>query len=259
MISKHLSTLDFDALAASIDTPDALGRLRGHVSSCESCRVAFEKLKTQDDLFVSHMLPRHLARMSRPEKTRRWRAIFWWSLAVPTLAGVLMMIPKTEDLETSSRTAPADDPVLGVKGPGILRVIVQRNRVTREVKDGEVLLQGDAIRLVLPPTGFSQVLIVSIDGDGKVSIYYPYAGDRSTSVLPDRPTEAPDGSIGLDMARGPERIYAIWSKTPVLVHEVQPLLQQIFEKGDEAIRKTDRLPLADSFQQSFLIEKAARP
>ena len=67
----------------------------------------------------------------------------------------------------------------------------------------------------------------------------------------------PAGSIALDAARGPERIYAILSDQPVAAADVVARLREVAAGGAEAIRATRTLPIAARAQLSLVFEKAA--
>ena len=84
-----------------------------------------------------------------------------------------------------------------------------------EVGSEDALHAGDALRFVLEPVGRPYLLIASVDGQGKASIYHPFGGSSSARVAPQGMVEAPAGSVVLDTAPGPERVFAFWSSEPL--------------------------------------------
>jgi hypothetical protein len=127
------------------------------------------------------------------------------------------------------------------------------DEVTR-VGDGDRLAAGDALRFVLLPTGRRYVLIASIDSAGQVNVYHPFHGQASAEVDPKGTVPVP-GSIVLDQAPGPERIFFIHSQQPLQVPTVRELLGKLGAGGARMIRDTKHLPIADTVQSTLLFEK----
>ena len=132
------------------------------------------------------------------------------------------------------------------------------NASVMRVANGARLAPGDALRFVLYPTGLPYVLIVSVDGAGQVSVYFPFQGQASAPIDGATPVSVP-GSIVLDRAVGPERLFAIFSDRPLEAHAVRELLARTAAGGSAAIRSTVRLPLVNTVQSTLLFEKEAHP
>jgi hypothetical protein len=124
-----------------------------------------------------------------------------------------------------------------------------------EVREGTLLRAGDGIRFVLEPSGFPYVMIGSIDGAGQATVYYPYGGRESVRLGGGATIEVP-GSIELDDAPGPERIFALFSEEPLSGERVDDELRAIGKGGPEAIRRARGQLLPAVAQSSVLIEKA---
>jgi hypothetical protein len=73
------------------------------------------------------------------------------------------------------------------------------------------------------------------------------------------PIEAPAGSIVLDDADGPERVFALFSAEPLDAREVRQALEALGRRGPEAVRRTEALPLVGTVQRSLLLEKETMP
>jgi hypothetical protein len=106
------------------------------------------------------------------------------------------------------------------------------------------------------PGGMRYLLIASLDGRGQATIYHPYGGAESSAVTDPIRLEVP-GSIVLDDAPGPERIYALFSRTPIPARDVTASLAAVFARGAPAIRSELRLDLAAEEQASVFFEKGA--
>ena len=63
------------------------------------------------------------------------------------------------------------------------------------------------------------------------------------------------GSIVLDAAPGPERLFAIFSARPIPARSVRDLLAPIAAAGAATIRAAGRIPLPDTQQATLLFEK----
>ena len=186
------------------------------------------------------------------------------ALALPLAAGVLLLA-RGHHAGTHA-TAPLPMPgMIGIKGsvPGF-QVFARRHvpgtaraEVTKVV-DGDRLAAGDALRFVLPPTGLPYVLIASIDGAAQTSVYYPYRGEASAEVDMKQTLSVP-GSIVLDQAPGPERIFVIRSEKPISASMARAALARLAAGGASAIRAARRLPIDGTVQSTLFFEKASEP
>jgi hypothetical protein len=166
-------------------------------------------------------------------------------LALPAVAALIAVIAMPRHHE----------PTLGIKGGATWRVLAKRNAETFVVTDGQELAPNDRIRFVVTANGAKYLLVVSIDGAGYASIYYPYDGSESGEVIGDR-FELP-GSIVLDAAPGPERVFAILTDEPLAADVAKQRLRALGARGNAAIRATSQLELAARAQLTLLFEKAA--
>ena len=102
---------------------------------------------------------------------------------------------------------------LGIKGDATWQVFANRDNKTFAVHDGAELAAGDRIRFIVTPNRARYIIVASVDGSGAATIYYPYNGIQSAPAEGPR-SELP-GSIVLDAAPGPERLYALFSDEPI--------------------------------------------
>jgi hypothetical protein len=237
----HVSPLMLDSLALDALDLATAERVQAHLASCAGCREhqgAAAELRRE---FASRALPR---RAERP--VRRW----WW-LALPAVA-VVVVIALGAPGGLGRRAEP---PRLAIKGDVSWQVFANRGGETFAVRDGSALAAGDQIRFVVLPGGGRYLLVASIDGNGAATIYYPYGGERSAAVDGERVELG--GSIVLDDAAGPERIYAILSDEPLAAAAVKAQLRAVAAGGEAAIRRTRTLPVPARAQLSLMFEKAA--
>jgi hypothetical protein len=106
---------------------------------------------------------------------------------------------------------------------------------------------GDRLRFELSASGPSHVAILSHDGAGAVSVYYP-TGKRSArfDALRDHALES---SVELDDTLGEETVYALFCAEPF---ELEPLLRELAQGAELAKRAGCTLDLLH-------LSKRARP
>jgi hypothetical protein len=196
------------------------------------CRGDHELAAEYRGYFTRHVLPKR--------RVRRRRA--WW-LAVPALAAVVACVIVLRGGGVQ----------LTAKGGAAWQVFAHRDSAIVPVHDGDRLDEGDQIRFVVMPDGAPYLLIASIDGAGRASIYYPYGGAASAPIRGSR-VEI-DGSIVLDDAPGAERIYALLSDEPLDAGRIEELLRAIGAGGVAAIRAASTLDVPVRRQLSLLVDK----
>jgi hypothetical protein len=173
---------------------------------------------------------------------------------VPVVAG-LVLVAGTFAHRARGPAAVDQEPAVSAKGGPALHLYVRRGDRVFAAQPRVVLAPGDSVRFVVEPGGHRYLLVVSIDGAGKVSVYHPFEGAASAPLASAPRVELPE-SIVLDRAPGPERIFALFSDAPLSAAAVGQQLQQRaaaagWEKGGDV-----ELALPGTEQASFLFEKA---
>lgn len=235
----HISPLTLDALSLGALDRDSEARVQAHLASCVSCRRDAQDAAELRQQFIINVLPRGLP-------AGRSRRRFW---LIPVFAAALLIVV------IGLRPRPARVDGLGIKGEASWQVFANRNGRVFAVRDGTELAAGDQIRFAVIPAGARYLLVASVDGLGVATIYYPYDGAGSAPIEGDR--VEPDGSIVLDAAPGPERIYALLSDEPIAADAVRAQLRAIAGGGADAIRGMRALQLPVRSQVSLVFEKAA--
>ncbi|MCB9759255.1 MAG: hypothetical protein H6739_05405 [Alphaproteobacteria bacterium] len=163
-----------------------------------------------------------------PTKAPWWRSLW----LVPVLAAavvVMVMVLPGEDTRTTR-----------AKGDVDLDFLVMRGGAVEPGEEGEVLRAGDRIQFTYRADGLDSLVLLSVDGEGTLSVFYPAQGDIPVSIIPgDR--HVLQGSIVLDDAPGPELFVGVFS--PSSVDEARALVEDAWAKGGadavEALRDTD--------------------
>ena len=236
----HLSAFELDAVALGSEPAGA----REHLAACARCRTDLDAASALREHFTAHVLPRML-----PVRRRR-RAWPW--LAAPMLAAAAALLVVVR----RPHRAPPAVPELAIKGDVAWQVFGNRDGHTFAVHDGTPLERGDRIRFAVIPNGARYLLVASIDGAGAVTVYFPYGGSASApldAIAPGAARVELPGSIVLDAAPGPERVFALFSDRPIETAEVARQLRAIGAAGPDAIRGTRALAVAGTRGQTSVV------
>lgn len=260
--SPHLSSLDLDLLALAPPGAGEAAPFLDHLDACEGCRQRQQARQAIVDHFHREVLPPSLPVLRQRLAARSRRLWGWWGLALsPVGAGLLFAIftlrqgaiptAPVEGSQPGSWSEPGD---FGTKGDRELLTYVRRgNQVTR-LASGGVVAPGDALRFVVETGSHRFVFIAGVDGGGQAHAYYPFGEWRSVPVPPRSRFEVP-GSLVLDNAPGPERIFALVSAHPVDGDKVRAMLEGLAQVGPPALRNTATLDLLGAEISSILFEK----
>lgn len=246
-MTAHVSSMTIDAVAGGLITGDELATALTHIETCARCRADLAVAEAACATFKRDVLPRTIGRL-RP---RPW----WRSLAplmVPVLAAAAVLILIARKPETTTGT----DDDIRAKGPATFQVYAKRGDRVLALRDGSRLAPGDAIRFVAGSRVAGYLLVGSVDGAGTASIYFPYRGTRS-GAIGGAPAELP-GSIVLDDAPGPERLFAVFTTEPIEAAAMTSALEALGKRGADAIRQVQVLPISGAFQASLVFEKESR-
>jgi hypothetical protein len=252
--SPHLSSLTLDALALGALSAAEEAAARAHLAACPTCAGQLEAARAAGEEFARSVLPRTLPRvrerLARPAWTRSWRAFTLLPVSALAAAAVLLVVLRGG--------APAVHPVeggdLAVKGGATLRVFADHEGHVFQVRERDRLAPGDRIRFVVEPAGLPYLLVGSVDGTGAASIYYPYDAHASGRLAPAITIELP-GSIVLDAAPGPERLFALFSREPLDAQVVRAALAELGQRGPDAVRAAHALSTPAAAQASLFFEK----
>jgi anti-sigma factor RsiW len=253
----HLSSFTLDALALGALPAAEAALAHAHLAGCAACTSQLEAVRASGEEFARSVLPRTLARVheraARPAWTRFLRA--WTLLPVSALAAAAVLMLVLHGSATLAPTTRAgDDSGLAIKGGATLRVFADHESHVFQVRDGDRLAPGDRIRFVVEPAGLPYLLVASVDGKGTPSIYYPYDARVSGRLTQAITIELP-GSIVLDAAPGPERLFALFSREPLDAQVVRAALAELGKRGPDAVRAARTLSTPAAAQVSLFFEK----
>jgi hypothetical protein len=262
-MERHLTPSDLDALALGFVTPVERARFLAHAGGCGTCGRDRSAHAAYAREFLEDVAPRTLPVVRRRIAAARARPaprgrVWLWPVGLVAAAASFALwvraVPTARQPDAASR--PTSE--LGIKGGGALHVFAKQGDRVFEVTEGTALSPGDAIRFFLDPGELGFVIVGSIDGAGKASIYYPHDRSASAAIAPGRRLEVPL-SVVLDHAPGPERLFAVFSRAPLAAAEMRAALEALGARGPEAIRRARDLPLEGTVQTSLRFEKEEAP
>lgn len=272
-VGRHPTAADFDRAELGSLPEERRRELAAHVRECSRCaetQAALQRAtaRFRDEVFprsLPRIVPRALAATNRPAaRLRRWwsearAGVRWASVAAP-VAAALVLTAGSFAYKTRGTSTVDQEPAVATKGGPALHLFVRRGDRVFAAQPGSVLAPGDAVRFVAEPAGHHYLLVVSIDGAGKVSVYHPFDGAESAPLAPAGRAEVP-GSIVLDCAPGPERIVAVFSDAPLSAAAVGQQLRQLAAAAGQGSGNESgsgsaiKLALPDTEQVSLVFEK----
>lgn len=237
MNAEHVSSFALDLLHLDALSSIERSRVEAHLAQCERCRRDAEAARASREHCVQHVVPRGFA---RPARRRQWLP---WLAGAPVLAAAVVLLV----LELRP-------PEIAMKGSPTLSTYVRREGQVSLLHDGATVRAGDEIRFVAVSETLPYLLVCSVDGAGKASVYYPFDGSESGAIELRNRVELP-GSVILDDAPGPERVFALFSTKPLAAADATAALRAI-GKDAAAIRSTQRLSVAADAQVTLVFEKS---
>ena len=246
--AAHLSSLQLDALALGAMEPVLAAAARAHLASCARCRADDSTAAAARAHFTAALLPQTMGAVRRRADASQRARRAW-------LPGLLLAFGAATALLFWARPAPVEDDLLAKSaGPSVTAYYRRGDRVA-PVAAGERLRRGDAVRLTVIPAARRFVAVLSLDGAGHVTRWFPLDAAESRA-LPAGRTELP-GSIVLDASPGPERLFAFFSSAPLPLAVLEARLAGLARTGPEAARSAVPLAPEATDQVVLPLEKAA--
>ncbi|HEY6559135.1 MAG TPA: zf-HC2 domain-containing protein [Polyangiaceae bacterium] len=234
-----VSDLTFDEWrAGELESPE-LERVEEHLASCEPCRQRHEQLQAEAEDFLTRYpelegpvspekspVSARAAAGERPAvssvapRSRRLRRWAWASgTAVAAAAAFFLVLGRagtgTPDGETR------------LKGGARIGFFVSSGGSVRPGRGGQVVHPGDRLRFTVTTPRPVYVAILSLDGAGAASVYYPTGAEsQHLGIVRDQALES---SVELDGTLGDERIWGVFCDAPF---EIEPLRTALERRRD---------------------------
>lgn len=143
-----------------------------------------------------------VAAQPAPANNRAWYGV------LALLAAALVAVV---GLGLRSQGSVAVDPgYVGVRGGGLEVRVWEEGAL--QPWSGRAVGEGDRLGFSVDGTGHEGVVLLSVDGSGQVSVYWPAQGDAPEPLPRDGQVRLP-GSLTLDGAPGPEVFLAVYDQT----------------------------------------------
>lgn len=176
--------------------------LKQHSASCERCAA----------LLAAHRRERAAFTVPMARGARSWaRGHGRWRMGFAAVAAVFCV------WLVASRDRLGDSEIRS-KGKPVLGFYVKHGDAVREGAPGDVVRPNDAINFVVSTEQPAFLAIISVDGAGKVSAYYP-DGPTAAAIPAGRGQVLPR-SVLLDDTLGLERVVGVLCDRPMAVAEV---------------------------------------
>lgn len=189
-----LSDFALDGLVAG-ELADEGSALR-HVASCTECRVRWAERRAERDAFAREAPPLAL-RAPAPRPKRRWISA---AAALGVVAAAVLLHIRSEDGERTKG------------GTWQLGFYVKHASVVRQGASGERVEPGDAVEFVYSARDPRYIAVLSVDGAGRASVYYPASGSARREP-PGAGVALPLSTV-LDDTLGEETLYGVACREP---------------------------------------------
>jgi hypothetical protein len=208
-----LSDLELDSwLAGDLDVAGA-ARIRMHSGGCPACRTRLAEIEAERAAFQAAPPPLR-ARGATPPARRRRRWLAGGGTLLAAAAALLIW------WRAQPRGGDGGEPgVTRLKGGGgRVALYVRHGEILRRAASGERVEPGDALQLAISSAVPTHVAVLSLDGAGTASVYFP-RGPRAEQVAAGDEV-ALSTSVELDDVLGREQLHILLCDRAV---EVEPL------------------------------------
>lgn len=241
-----------------------------HLASCERCApiaaemrdARVELLGNDPDRAVALAATRMMAVFQERRAAARRRWLRWVPLALaPVAAGVLLLAARRDSsVASSSEAAPVvavGESQAGVRSKGafVIEAYCKRDEKIFRVTDGADFLAGDRLRFAYTTGVPGYLMIFGVDDHGEVFPYYLDGTLASVAVRPASRELLPD-SVELDAHHGWERVFALWSPTPLEETPVRAAVAATLSRVGGDLRGAERIDLGGNVEQvSYLLRR----
>jgi hypothetical protein len=163
-------------------------------------------------------------RQVRDARRAEARARPWWQKWLPAAVGVAALAV----LLLNIQPPPGPGREHRAKGEGDIDFYLMRGDQVHPGSEDELHYTGDRVQFTYRTVGEDSLVLLSVDGRGGMTVYFPREGDRPLQVVPGE-RRVLEGSIQLDDAPEYELILAFFGAQSV--HEVVDEVSAVRESG----------------------------
>lgn len=173
--------------------------------------------------------------MATPPRNRAFRALLWFALATAALMAMWLFSAGPTSSSPVSAQTPTEGPHQSAS-PGLQPRLTVFRRLggglpIERLVDGASATAGDRIQVAYRSGGRPFAVIVSIDGEGEVTLHHPAHPDDVPLVEP-HGEHVLDSSFELDAARDFERFIMVTSSRPLAARWVVEATEALGSDGD---------------------------
>lgn len=238
----HLSDYMLDRLRAGDLPHDREVKANEHLVRCAHCTERLDLFEREAKGGLQRESPEQFARRIAAMRTGGWTHGRSLVVRLATAASALVMIVILWLWLDSSEEKTG----IRVKGAVELSFFVDHLGTGRPGVPGEVLREGDRIRLAVTPARHRYVFVLSVTDDGQLTPLYPQTWSQGIAVASTRRVLL-EGSVILDDHLGDERIFALFSNEALDPQRVRSAASRAVDAARSAgrgVREMSRLPLS---------------
>jgi anti-sigma factor RsiW len=199
-----LSAFRLDRFRLGELSPTEAAQVQAHLEACALCRAAAEVLASAEAEFRASATP-----LRAPQRGGR-RALGWGAGAVAVAAACVLAFQPGSSLR--SKGPPASVGMYVQHGPDVRRAL-----------PGEAVAPGDSVRFVYSSREPSYLAILSLDGAGVATVYFP-EGPEMVAIPAAQEALLPLATQ-LDAVLGDETVLALFCPSPRALKPVREALQ----------------------------------
>ena len=199
---------------------NGMPEIEAHVRECAACLSRREQRRLFEDEFERSLATPFWRSVVRERERRRRRRFLWLGLpgALAVACALAFLVVRDNGEQPAA--------YVQAKGAPSLDIHCRRGARTFALVPGDAVQAGDELRFVPRPTSAQAryIQVASIDGTGSFVPFYPAQPEARSLALPP-PGQPLTDSIRLDRAPGPERLFFVFSATPLPVVAVREAAQ----------------------------------
>jgi hypothetical protein len=198
---------------------------RAAIEADPEAQARLEKMRSAESAFLEKVdiaaeSVAILEKLDRPERRP------WFALRPLQFAAAFVLLLALVPL---GRSFLFETPHNRTKGSAQLQMFVKDGSGVRPGSDGMTLRSGDQIQFRYRAVGHRYLFVFSIDARGTVSPLYPDDQGKSIEIRPDG-LQTLHGSVILDDAKGPERVFAVFSDEPLSYRDLEGAVSKMRER-----------------------------
>lgn len=226
---KHYDKLELTSYVTGDVFAEKRAAIEKHLAECEQCHLFTEKLECEKTKFLDNNSFDELDLEESETKIHYFPKNVIRS--VSSVAALLVLVV-TVQFTTQFATQSDAVPTVAFKGKGgsDFSILVETHNGTITERESDVYYPGERIQVCYNTVVSQHLVLLSIDGTGKLSRYFPSRG-RTSLEVPAGVSQPLPNSIRLDEYIGSEKLVMVFSKDPILLDSLESQITAAFSAG----------------------------